>query len=348
MPIPAAAIPAIISAVSSIASTIAQSQMAKKNARDANEFSAEQAELAYNRQLDFWSQQNEFNDPSAQLQRLTRAGLSPGHLAGGTPNLSAGGLSSVQSPQGVRADTPTFNFDFVTSLLQSAQFYKELEQTGLISEETKLMFQKVVSEKLSNELKRQLQAEGWSKLQIQAMDRVAKFRALYGDDAVIPRNPYFDESDLLQSIKRNPNVASYENVISDTILKNTNIDTQILLRGVQIANLEADAKLKLSQSQLNSVMSNFKSIESDILDIYGRHKAKAEARLTSAQTQEFINNTSLRKRLLEANVEEGEADALLRGFSVVLKSALVDPENEDYGTIEALARAFFNQFLDFE
>lgn len=55
------------------------------------------ATQAYNRQVQFWNMQNEYNKPSAQVQRLNDAGLNPAlaYGQGGNVANTAGQLSSV-------------------------------------------------------------------------------------------------------------------------------------------------------------------------------------------------------------------------------------------------------------
>lgn len=62
------------------------------------EFGESAARAAYQRQLDFWNKQNEYNSPLQQRQRIAKAGLSPGlmYSGGAAGSSNAGGLSPVQ------------------------------------------------------------------------------------------------------------------------------------------------------------------------------------------------------------------------------------------------------------
>lgn len=58
-------------------------------AREANEFNREMYERQYKDSLDFWNMQNQYNDPTQEMQRLRRAGINPAYAFGN------GGQSSV-------------------------------------------------------------------------------------------------------------------------------------------------------------------------------------------------------------------------------------------------------------
>lgn len=68
-----------------------QSQENEKN----RAFNREMAELAYQRNLEQWQRENEYNSPSAVRQRLSDAGLNPDLIYGN----GAGNMSSATSPQ---------------------------------------------------------------------------------------------------------------------------------------------------------------------------------------------------------------------------------------------------------
>lgn len=64
---------------------------AKNQQKLANEGNMQLAEYAYNRELEQWNRENEYNTPAAQLERLKAAGLNPNLLYGDT---SAGGVAA--------------------------------------------------------------------------------------------------------------------------------------------------------------------------------------------------------------------------------------------------------------
>lgn len=122
-----------MSAVSGIAGAIANARIAAKQRalqykmfNEANQFNASQATLAYQRQKDEWDRQfnltNQYNDPSAQMQRLTAAGINPYNAAQSVSPSSAAmsvGASSAPSSTAPPYDMPFANP--VASFFSSAQ-----------------------------------------------------------------------------------------------------------------------------------------------------------------------------------------------------------------------------------
>lgn len=75
------------------------------------------AQDAYNRQLDFWNKQNEYNTPSAQRQRLEQAGFNPNAQMGALSSGAAEQLSAV--PQAESSTMQPFSLDTSLGLMQS-------------------------------------------------------------------------------------------------------------------------------------------------------------------------------------------------------------------------------------
>ena len=78
---------ALLGAATSIGSSI--------YANAQNRKSQERADM-YNQMQ--WNRQNEYNDPSAQMQRLRKAGLNPNMIYGASPSSAAGNSGSAQAP----------------------------------------------------------------------------------------------------------------------------------------------------------------------------------------------------------------------------------------------------------
>lgn len=91
IPLIAAAAPAIGSALSGLFGGRAQ--------KKANEANRELAEYQYGKQLEMWHLQNQYNAPSAQMQRFKEAGLNPNLIYGqGNPG-NASTLPQYQAPR---------------------------------------------------------------------------------------------------------------------------------------------------------------------------------------------------------------------------------------------------------
>lgn len=55
------------------------------------------AEYSYDKDLEMWNRQNEYNSPKAQMERLSEAGLNPNLVYGGSTGSSAGNSESAPS-----------------------------------------------------------------------------------------------------------------------------------------------------------------------------------------------------------------------------------------------------------
>ena len=91
-----------------------------------NKMADKAAEKQYQRQLDFWEKQNQYNDPSAQRSRLERAGYNPAAAAGQVAqNNTAGQLSSVPGNEYAQRGAVDPN-----ALNNSIMAFGKLEQIG--------------------------------------------------------------------------------------------------------------------------------------------------------------------------------------------------------------------------
>jgi hypothetical protein len=84
-------------------------------------FENEQASKAYQRQVEFWKMQNEYNSPAEQMARLRAAGLNPDLAIGGNVQNSAGGLSSVAKGTGTGSSyAPPIDYSAFANAAQAA------------------------------------------------------------------------------------------------------------------------------------------------------------------------------------------------------------------------------------
>ena len=65
-----------------LASGIFNAKAQSRENRRNREFAREQSELAYQRELEMWNKQNEYNSPTSQMQRFSSAGLNPNLIYG--------------------------------------------------------------------------------------------------------------------------------------------------------------------------------------------------------------------------------------------------------------------------
>lgn len=90
--------------------------------RKSREFSREMYARTKADNLDFWNQQNKYNAPQAQMQRLKEAGLNPNLVYGGSGN--SGQAASIPTPdvQSAQFRTPDFTSAFSQSANNLAEF----------------------------------------------------------------------------------------------------------------------------------------------------------------------------------------------------------------------------------
>lgn len=91
----------------SIIGDIANIFQQKKNRKFAEEqaskeraFNRSMEDQAWNRNIEAWNMQNEYNDPQAQMSRLKRAGLNPNLMYGKGTVGNAGEIAKYNAPQG--------------------------------------------------------------------------------------------------------------------------------------------------------------------------------------------------------------------------------------------------------
>lgn len=149
-----------LSAAGSLATGIMSAIQGKKD-RESYEnqqhlnriFENEQASKAYERQVDFWKMQNEYNSPAQQMARLRAAGLNPDLAISGNVQNSAGSLSSVSKGSAPSASyaPPTDFSAFENAAQKAAQTIKTVSESQLVKVETDLAEKKVIAQEIENQ-----------------------------------------------------------------------------------------------------------------------------------------------------------------------------------------------------
>lgn len=148
---------------------------------------------AYKRQLDFWNKQNAYNDPSAQMSRLTAAGLNPALINANGVNNTAGGLSSA--PQ-ASPGSPNNNKPSPTDELNAlADYAYKIKEMGFLDQQTQEKIEQILTIRVERAIK---SLEGTLKLtetEKAQLDYKAFYEAYYGESLdggapTIPNNEY--------------------------------------------------------------------------------------------------------------------------------------------------------------
>lgn len=145
-----------------------------------NKANRQLAEYEWSKNLEMWNLQNEYNSPTAQMQRLKDAGLNPNMMYG---NISSGNASVLPKYQ-----APTQQGAVMTPG-QARAYYKNAVQFDGITKALSAMsmFQDIESKKIGNELGRErIMSEIQNRL-IQT-DKNMRQWGLYQYDTSIRRN----------------------------------------------------------------------------------------------------------------------------------------------------------------
>lgn len=155
----------VVGGAANVASTAMTNHANKELAAEQNQWNVEQwqREADFNREM--WRANNEYNDPSAQMKRLTDAGLSP-WAAASALGAGAGNATATTAPAGMQASTPQMqapNFSFMGDALQR-QFdnYLRNEENTANVRKTNAEADKAESEA---EMTRLYKDEYWRKIQ---------------------------------------------------------------------------------------------------------------------------------------------------------------------------------------
>lgn len=100
-----------------------------------NRLNREENERNYQRNVDFWQMQNDYNHPAAQMERLREAGLNP-NLIYGTPDIAGNNANAPESSK-THYERPN-DIDMLGMAMNAQQFAKESDLYDLKIEEQEL------------------------------------------------------------------------------------------------------------------------------------------------------------------------------------------------------------------
>lgn len=90
--------PGIIGAAGSVLGSVFGGLFGLKSTDSANNANMELAKYKYDRDLEMWNKQNEYNTPAAQMQRFAQAGLNPNLIYGRGEGGNAGSAPEFEAP----------------------------------------------------------------------------------------------------------------------------------------------------------------------------------------------------------------------------------------------------------
>lgn len=92
-------IPALIAGAASILGSVAGGLFGKKSQDSANKINMELAKYKYEKDLEMWNRQNDYNTPAAQMSRYAQAGLNPNLVYDQGNNGNASSAPSFDVPE---------------------------------------------------------------------------------------------------------------------------------------------------------------------------------------------------------------------------------------------------------
>ena len=245
------------------------------------------ADAAFQRDLNMFNIENEYNSPAQQLARLKSAGLSPALMQGGSSQV-AGQMGGSATPS-VNANFNGGNTGigaFMGSFMQNVSAYKQL---GLIDAQTDEMLQRVVSSQLSNFIKKVVGKEEWMRIRDSSdtygftntdKDDVDKFFGIGSERAEGAVSPTQTAEDVARSqIKANESSAGADD--ADAQLKQALTTTEQTLLSPRITQLDTlilqmEADIKVQNQKANELAASAEKLraeskrlglQSDILEL---------------------------------------------------------------------------------
>lgn len=167
-----------LGAATSFASNLVGSIFGNNSAKKQYEYQRKLNQEAFQHDIDMWNRQNEYNTPSAQMERLQAAGLNPNlvygnggatNTASGAPTYNAGHAPDVASARQAASSIAMQGFNTgLNAMLQQAQIRNINADTGLkdtqnqltgVQKEISMLDKELKSGTLSSEM--QYKIEKW-------------------------------------------------------------------------------------------------------------------------------------------------------------------------------------------
>lgn len=161
--------PSIIAGIGGLASNLFNVSEQRHVNRQQMDFSREMWEKQGLREKEFWDMQNAYNDPAAQMKRLSDAGLNPNLVYGNGATTQAASLSPKQShgysPKAAQMD--------LSSVAQSAMMLKQINANIARTEaETKAIEARTQNQVFDNAVKQMLGYDNFVQAGQAATDRL--------------------------------------------------------------------------------------------------------------------------------------------------------------------------------
>lgn len=138
--------------LSSLGSTFVQPLVDFGTAMWQNTQAKKAATTAYNREVELWRMNNEYNTPAAQIQRLKDAGLNPALIYGTGSSVATGVSKAAHAPQASTPSRP--NIDFLGALSMGQDIKMKQAQTANIEKQNEIITQRLDNLRVEGRIKR--------------------------------------------------------------------------------------------------------------------------------------------------------------------------------------------------
>lgn len=125
---------ALFGAIASLFGSAVSAASSAGNAANSIAYSREAATTAYNRQIEFWNMQNEYNTPVNQLARMKEAGINPNMAISGGYSNTASAAPSVQKADSYQQPDYRQSIELLSNAMSQAA---QIEQLKSQSEQAK-------------------------------------------------------------------------------------------------------------------------------------------------------------------------------------------------------------------
>lgn len=291
-----------ISAVGSLFGSSQGSKQALQAVRETNQANKELAEYSYEKNLEMWNRQNEYNSPIEQMERLKAAGLNPNLMydQGNTGNASNAPQYDAPNLQSYTGFGDYGASNAANNLLQGVKGYVDVKKTeaeiDAIRQNTKNM-----------------------EIQGQGINLRNLYQVLMNDSQGI-KNQYL--VDLIRSQISNLDSQTINNFSSSDLRKaqtsftsaqenRFNILTPLVKEQVEIGIKQSLFNyLHLSPAKLNNILSDTKL-------------KQATAKLTDFNSKVLFNELEFGEKSASWNMYKREFDAISMEFEKTLQQTLI-------------------------
>lgn len=262
--------------------------------------------LNYKRQTDFWNMQNQYNNPSHQVERLVAAGLNPNLIYGSGSSSAAGNASGSVSPQ--MPNLQPYRFDALANMgqlmLQQKSVDADVRSKDALSRYNEVKAQSEFLTMIGKEYENALKSEDYG--------RAVRLRDLRDN---VERKGY-------ELLSHNADYAAYhaQNEENQDILFQLTLNTQVKKATVDLQNAVKDSQLK--DATKSKILTEIGEINKRVALLQYQLDTNPDAKKTKEFNEELQDIELSIQRLDRENAEQFKgsnawADAVSRWTGVI-------------------------------